>query len=284
MRIWSKKFSLACMLILGLIVFFVYQNNSIVITNWNYHNSKIPIDFDNFTIVHISDLHNKMFGHDQANLLDKVRSISPDIIIITGDLIDRRRYDLDTAMKFITGAVKIAPVYYVSGNHEAWSGKFPSIKQSLIDAGVCILDDKAVELSKVKSSIHIMGISDPDFLTSTYREGTNTGKIEEQLNQWATDGSFTILLSHRPELFDLYCENNIDLVFSGHTHGGQIRIPLYGGFVAPEQGIFPDYISGSYSKNATTMFISRGLGNSLIPVRVFNRPEIVAVTLKSKDL
>ncbi|NLX91464.1 MAG: metallophosphoesterase [Firmicutes bacterium] len=287
MRIWTKKTRLALLfviLILGFIIFCIYQSNSIVITKSSYYNPKIPADFDRFCIAHISDLHNKMFGEDQAELLNKITNLSPDIIVVTGDLIDRRKYNLDSAMAFISGAVKIAPVYYVSGNHEAWSGKFPLIKESLLAAGVHILDDAAVGLSKGKSSAQIMGLADPDFLTSNYFEGTNISKIKEQLNRWSTDENFKILLSHRPELFDLYCEYNMDLVFTGHAHGGQVRIPFIGALVAPDQGLFPKYTSGSYTKDSTTMFVSRGLGSSVIPIRVFNRPEIVAVTLRNNDV
>lgn len=268
-------------LFFSLVSFCIYQNNSIVIAKSNYYNPKIPSDFDGLKIVHISDLHNKMFGKGQANILNKIRNLSPDIIVVTGDLIDRRKYNLDSAMTFILGAVKIAPVYYVSGNHEAWSGKFPLIKERLIDAGVVILDDTAVELTKEKSSIRIIGLADPGFLTPNYFRGPNIRKITEQLNPWSMDESFNILLSHRPELFDLYCENNMDLVFTGHAHGGQVRIPLIGGLVAPNQGLFPRFTRGSYSKDSTTMYVSRGLGNSIVPIRIFNRPEIVAVTLKS---
>ena len=284
MKIWSKRARIALsfpILIIGFIIFCVYQNNSIVITKSNYSNPKIPSVFDGFRIVHISDLHNKMFGDNQTEILGKIKGLSPDIIVITGDLIDRRRYDLDSAMAFVSGAVKIAPVYYVSGNHEAWSGKFPLIRESLLNAGVNILDDTAVELSKGRSSIHIIGLADPGFITSGYFDGTGISKLKEKLSRLSTDGNFSILLSHRPELFDLYCENNIDLVFSGHAHGGQISIPFIGGLVAPNQGLFPKYTSGRYSKDSTTMYVSRGLGNSIIPVRIFNRPEIVAVILKN---
>jgi len=279
---WSKKPTIALsFIVLVLVIFCMYQNNSIVITKSNYTNPKIPSDFDGFTIVHISDLHNKMFGDDQSEILNKVRSLSPDIIVVTGDLIDRRKYNLDIALTFISGAVKIAPVYYVSGNHEAWSGKFPLIKDSLIDGGVLVLDNLAVELLKGRSSIHIMGLADPAFLTSNYFDGTDINKMTEQSNQWPTDKNIKILLSHRPELFDWYCDRNIDLVFAGHAHGGQFRIPFIGGLVAPDQGMFPKYTSGSYGKDSTTMFVSRGLGNSIIPIRMFNRPEIVAVTLRN---
>lgn len=284
LRIWSKKSMIALstiILILGLVIFSIYQNNSIVVTKSNYNSLKIPGDFNGFTIVHISDLHNKMFGDCQAGILNKIKSLSPDIIVVTGDLIDRRKYNLDIAMAFIFEAVKTAPVYYVSGNHEAWSGKFSLIEESLIDAGVHILDDRAVEITKGKNTINLMGLADPAFLPSNYFDGTNISNMAKQLKQWSTGDNFSILLSHRPELFDLYCENNIDLVFTGHAHGGQIRIPFIGGLVAPDQGMFPKYTSSSYYKDSTTMFVSRGLGNSIFPIRIFNRPEIVAVTLRN---
>lgn len=281
----SKKFNIIIsltLIIIAIIFFCIWQNNSMIITKSDYYNSKIPDEFNDFTLAHISDLHNKMFGENQINILNKVKDISPDIIVFTGDLIDRRKYDLDTAMSFISQVVQIAPVYYVSGNHEAWSGEYPTIKENLIDAGVHVLDNTESTLSKGNSSIEILGLSDPDFLTSNYIDGTDISKLTEQLNQWSTNESFKILLSHRPELFSLYCENNMDLIFTGHAHGGQFRIPGIGGFIAPDQGLFPKYTSGSHHEDPSTMFISRGLGNSIIPLRIFNRPEIIAVTLKTK--
>ncbi|MEG2198084.1 MAG: metallophosphoesterase [Cellulosilyticaceae bacterium] len=280
-----KKFNILATLIVfvsGILFFCIWQNNNIVITESTYYNSKIPSDFNEFTIAHISDFHNKLLGKEQVTILNKIKSISPDIIVITGDLIDRRKYDLETAMTFIKGAMQIAPIYYVSGNHEAWSGKFDVIKDELIGAGVHILDNTEVKLSKGNSTISILGVADPDFHTSDYMEGTDVSEITKQLSGWSANENFKILLSHRPELFDLYCDNNMDLIFTGHAHGGQFRIPGIGGLVAPDQGLFPKYTSGSYSKEASTMFVSRGIGNSVMPIRIFNRPEIVAVTLRTK--
>lgn len=278
----KKKLLLAAAFIFGIICFCIWQNNSIVIKHSKYINAKIPNSFKDFTIAHVSDLHNKEFGKNQAKLLNKLKSVSPDIIVITGDLIDRREFDLDIAITFIKGAVEIAPVYYVPGNHEAWSWKYASIKEKLIANGVIVLDNTAFELKKGEDSIQILGLSDPDFLTSDYLDGTDNREILKQLKIWSSSESFKILLSHRPELFNLYFENNMDLIFTGHAHGGQFRIPGIGGLVAPDQGFFPKYTSGSYNKGMSTMFVSRGLGNSIIPIRIFNRPEIVVVSLKQK--
>ena len=280
-----SKFKMIVLIIVifSIIVFCLWQNNSIIITESDYINSKIPEVFNNFKIAHISDLHNKEFGKGQKNILRKLKSVAPDVIVITGDLIDRRRFNLDRAMTFVEGAVDIAPVFYVSGNHEAWSGKYETIVHSLKDAGVHILDDDVMKLSIENSSILIFGVKDPDFLTSSYIEGTDTSAMEEQLEEYSHYKGFKILLSHRPELFDLYCKNNMDLIFAGHAHGGQFRIPFIGGLVAPDQGLFPKYTSGSYSKGISTMFVSRGLGNSIIPIRIFNRPEIVVVNLKTEN-
>lgn len=267
--------------IIGFTLFFTWQNNDIVISKFNYYNSKIPKDFNNFKIAHISDLHNKSFGNNQKFLLNKLKRISPDIIVITGDLIDSKKYNLDTSMIFIAGATKIAPVYYVSGNHEAWSGKFDIIIEKLKNYGVNILNDTEINIKNGESSISLLGLNDPALLGYNYLDGLNLTNMISNLNQWSSKNNFKILLSHRPELFDLYLENNMDLVFTGHAHGGQIRIPGIGGLIAPDQGLFPMYTSGSYTKDLTTMFVSRGLGNSIFPLRIFNRPEIISVTLKS---
>lgn len=282
-RIPSKLNILVLLIILcGSIGFCLWQNNSITITKSDYINSKIPEEFNGFVIAHISDLHNKQFGKDQQYILSKLKNISPNTIVITGDLIDRRKYDLDTAMSFIEGAIDIAPVYYVSGNHEAWSGRYATIVKRLEEAGVHVIDDDVVKLLTGDSSIFMFGVKDPDFLTSSYLEGTDITAMKEHLEKWSSYEGFKILLSHRPELFDLYCQSNMDLIFTGHAHGGQFRIPFVGGLFAPDQGLFPKYTSGSHSKKSSTMYISRGLGNSIIPIRIFNRPEIVVVTLRTR--
>ena len=264
-------------IVLVFIVFCLWQNNDIVSTNITYKSSKIPASFDGYTIVQISDLHNKLFGNRQALLLKKIEKAKPDIIVITGDLIDSNHTDINIAMELVKGAVKMAPVYYVSGNHEAWSGVYSELKLRLIDAGVILLDDKKLLIKENGTYIDLIGLSDPSFTSG----GNLVGERLEDLVE-SDEQSFKILLSHRPELLEIYASNNIDLVFAGHAHGGQFRIPFIGGLIAPNQGFFPKYTSGTYTMNHTTLVVSRGLGNSVIPIRIFNRPEIIIATLKSE--
>ena len=262
-------------------LYFFWGNNSIQVSEHEYLSKAVPEAFDGFTIAHISDLHNKNFGVFQDKLIAELDGIDPDIIVITGDIIDRRHYDLAIALDLVEGAAKIAPVYYVTGNHEAWSDQYEITKTWLIGKGAIFMDDRDLELKRGDSSIKLCGVSDPDFLTTNYEQGNDVTKITRQLATWKGDDGLNILLTHRPELFELYVENNLDLVFAGHAHGGQVRIPFIGGFVAPDQGFMPKYTSGPYMKEDTTMYVSRGLGNSLIPIRINNRPEIVVVHLNN---
>ena len=263
------------LILLSVIGFVLYQNNIIEKTYIEYSSGRVPEAFNGYKVVHISDLHNKSFGKNQEKLLKKIEEISPDIIAITGDLIDRRKYNLEVALSFVKGAVDIAPVYYVSGNHEAWSGKYEEIKDELISLNVQVLDDEKISIHRKDEFIDIIGLKDPDFHTSN--------DLEDQLMNLSEENNFQILLSHRPELINLYSKEKIDLIFSGHAHGGQFRLPFIGGIIAPDQGLFPEYTSGLYVKDKSTLIVSRGLGNSIIPLRLFNQPEIIVLTIKNDN-
>lgn len=279
-----KNFLLFICITIMLILFFIWQNNEIVITNHEYRNTKLPIGFDDFTIVQISDLHNKDF---HGRVFQKVREIAPDIIVITGDLIDRRNMKMDIAVEFIQKIVKIASTYYVSGNHEQLSGGYDTLKAELQKHNVHIMDNSYEVLNKNGDKIGLMGIADPAIQQSegSYLWEDSSDYVEEGLKELFKniDTKFNILLSHRPELFNVYKDRKLDLVFSGHAHGGQVRIPFIGGLAAPNQGLFPEYTEGIHSNKVTSMVISRGLGNSIVPLRIFNRPELVVVTLKKDD-
>ena len=198
-------------------------------------------------------------------------------MIVTGDLIDSRQTDLDIALEFAWQAGKIARVYYVSGNHEARVPEYEDLKTGLVKAGVVILENQKVQITREGESITLMGIDDPSF-QEDYLFGDSESVARQAIEnlQNESDG-YTVLLSHRPELFDLYVETGMDLVFSGHAHGGQFRLPFVGGLVAPNQGFFPKYDAGQFTGENTTMIVSRGVGNSIIPMRFNNRPEIIVV-------
>lgn len=266
----------------GAALFCHWQNSDIVSTKLSYRSPKIPKGFDGYKIVHVSDLHNKQFGPGQSRLIEKIKAENADVIVITGDLIDCRRTDVRIAMNFIRGVVPLAPVCYVPGNHEAESGIYPALASKMAALGVLVLNDKAIKLQKNGDEIELLGMCDP-----TFQCGDNNAHACHLFGEALSDLSknkqdcFTILLSHRPELLPLYAECGINLVFSGHAHGGQFRLPFAGAVFAPNQGFFPEYTSGICRQHGTAMVVSRGLGNSLIPQRIFNRPEIITVTLNA---
>ena len=268
------------LVILCLGIWTLWGNIALEVNEYEIVSDRIPEAFSGFWIAQVADLHNAEFGEDNEMLIELLFQIDPDMIVITGDLIDSRHTDMDIALDFAGKAVQIAPVYYVTGNHEARVPEYEQLKTGLVDLGVTVLDDQKVQITKDGESITLMGILDPSFSTDYLfgdTESVSKQAISELQNE--SDG-FTVLLSHRPELFDLYVNTGVDLVFSGHAHGGQFRLPFVGGLVAPNQGFFPKYDAGQFIKENTTMIVSRGVGNSIIPVRFNNRPEIIVAELR----
>ena len=264
-----------------LVVWLLWGNSALVTTQYTLTSEKLPQTFDGFQIVQISDLHNRKFGADNRKLLERIKQTQPDMIVITGDLVDSRRTDVQTALTFAERAAKIAPTYYVPGNHEARIDRYEELKAGLYKAGVTVLENEKVTLSKDGRTISLLGVVDPSF-TTDYLGEEETYEMAQVLKELTEETDFQILLSHRPELFGTYVDAAVDVVFSGHSHGGQIRLPFIGGLFAPGQGFFPAYDGGVYTRNGTAMVVSRGLGNSLFPVRVNNRPQIVALQLKTR--
>ncbi|MFD3158037.1 metallophosphoesterase [Haloimpatiens sp. FM7330] len=279
-----KKSTILICIIIFLLLFSYFENNSIVVSKHTIKSNKLPKKFNNFKIVQISDLHNKVFFNNNNSLVKKIKSQNPNIIVITGDLIDRRKYSEEKAMILIDKIKDIAPIYYVTGNHEGWSSKFSSLEKKLETRGVIVLRNKSVYYKKGNDKILILGVDDPSFNTEGYSEDYKDYDIMkkqlEKINDIDNKDCFKILLSHRPEMFDLYAKEDIDLAFTGHAHGGQVILPFIGGIVAPNQGFFPKYYKGTYTKANTVMVVSRGLGSSIAPLRIFNRPEIVVVAVE----
>lgn len=270
----------------ALLVYLIWSNTALTVSNIKISSSRIPIAFSGFRIAQVSDLHNAEFGKDNRNLLELLSESKPDIIAITGDLVDAGHTDIGVALDFAKEAVKIAPVYYVTGNHEASLSQYDELKIGLKTIGVIVLEDEAVQLKHDTEEITLIGLSDPDFTIKgdIFREAP--AMVRTKLSSFVDDdeSSYTILLSHRPELFESYARCSIDLVLSGHAHGGQFRLPFIGGLIAPNQGLFPKYDAGLYTSGSTNMIVSRGLGNSIIPIRFNNRPEVVVIELLSIEL
>lgn len=256
------------------VIYLYWGNTKIGVTNITVTSENIPDEFNGFKIVHISDLHNAEFGDGQKDLIGKIEAQDADIIVITGDMIDSRRTDVDKAVELITGLGNKIPVYYVTGNHESRVREYNELESKLIENGVTVLKNESVKIEKDSSFINVIGVDDPSF-------GMSANDIFHTVSELKTDG-YDVLLSHRPELFETYCESGAELVLCGHAHGGQVRIPFAGGLVAPNQGLFPEYTAGSYKSGSTEMIVSRGLGNSIIPLRVNNPPELVVITLSGE--
>lgn len=268
-------------LVLGVLVGLIaWGNKALMVTEITIESQKLPESFEGFKIAHVSDLHNDEFGKDNVKLISLIENCNPDIIAITGDIFDCHHTEVDVAIAFAEKASEIAPCYYVAGNHEQ---RVPEAYEKLLNSfeeiGITVLDNKEVKIERAEQSINVLGVSDPGFETD-YLFGDTEYVLRTHLKEIATDNeSFNLLLSHRPELFDVYEDFDLDLVLTGHAHGGQFRLPFVGGLYAPNQWLFPEYDAGLYTEDGTNMIVSRGIGNSLFPFRINNRPEVIMVTL-----
>ncbi|MEJ9111179.1 metallophosphoesterase [Bacillus paramobilis] len=275
----TKRIILFIVTLISMSIFSYVQNNVISITKVNIKSTKIPSSFKGFKILQMSDLHNKKFGENQETLIQKVKGENPNIIVITGDLIDSKSYDAEVSLELIQELVKEYPVYFVTGNHEKWSGKYNDLEKELKKHHVTVLRNEHVTIQKEEQKINLLGIDDPEFVTGNRDEGNVVNYEISKAKFEMNPDTYNVLLSHRPEFLAEYANEKIDLVLSGHAHGGQVRLPFIGGIVAPNQGLLPTYTAGLNEKQNTSMVVSRGLGNSIIPQRIFNRPELVVVQL-----
>ena len=281
-RFFTIILPICILLILSLSIWLIWANKALELNSYTIQSEQIPASFDGFRIAHLSDLHNAEMGKDNEKLLSLLREANPDIIVITGDIVDCHRTDIDIVLHFAEKAVEIAPCYYVSGNHESLIGEdYERLKSGLIERNITVLSDEKIVLERGGETVSLIGVNDPGF-SIHYLSNDCATVMENKLQHFGIDESeYTILLSHRPELFEVYAKYGIDLAFSGHAHGGQFRFPWIGGLYAPNQGLLPEYDSGRYSKESTHMLVSRGIGNSLFPLRFNNRPEVILVELQA---
>lgn len=260
--------------LLFFIGFALWQNNDLTLTQYTAATAK-DVPKEGLKIVQVSDLHNKSFGKQNEKLLSRIREQNPDLILMTGDAADCRRTDIEVVLDFLAAATEIAPVYYVSGNHEnrLRIDRKTALYAGLRESGVQILNDETQTVSVRGCEIVLLGLDDAHLAGGTLQ--TLCADLPENTLQ--------ILLAHEPQELTNYAAAGVDFVFSGHTHGGQMRLPFIGGLAAPDQGLFPQYDAGEFTENDTVLYVSRGLGNSLFPVRVLNRPELVCVTVTAEE-
>lgn len=270
-----------------------WGNKALEATYLRVASSALPDEFEGFRIAHVSDLHNDSFGAGNADLVGLLDVVAPDLIAVTGDLVDAYHTDFDVGAEFIEAAAQIAPVALVTGNHEARVARsdpagYRRYEDRLINAGARVLHTTSYEMENSGACIRVAGIDDPslrvpaDDTALGLQEGVSAARLASMGLEGASvrEGRlFTVLLAHRPELFETYAGAGIDLALTGHAHGGQFRLPFIGGLYAPNQGFFPRYDAGLYVRGGTTMAVSRGLGNSAFPFRINNRPELVVVEL-----
>lgn len=276
-RRWGRRFILALLVLAALVLWFFWQQNGIRTQTVTVKNTDLPAAFDGLRIVQLSDLHGKEFGTDNEKLLKKVADLQPDLIAITGDLIDREE-QLEMVPALAEGLAAIAPTYYVTGNHEWAVRRVPELKQMLTDCGVRVLSNQYELWELEGATLAIAGVDDPNGPADQKTGDALRGEI---------DADYTILLSHRNTVFD-YAGWGYNLVLCGHGHGGILRVPLWDkGVLGTDRSFFPTFDGGLYQfANGGACFESRGLGSNTVPIhafRLFNRPDLPLIILNSQE-
>lgn len=257
--------------------FFWWSNHSLQTERFTFSSPRLPEGFDGCVIVQLSDLHGAEFGEGNKDLTGRVRELEPDYIFLTGDLQDRyRQTPRSYSVALGRTLAEIAPTYFVTGNHEWAFRDVRELKRELEEAGVTVLTNEYVPLTRNGERILLAGIDDPN----GFADQKTPEELAEEIRRAEPD-AFWMLLAHRNNYFEKeYSRLGAGLVISGHGHGGLIRLPFTDGLVSVERSLFPSYTAGFYRANGEDLFVSRGLGNSGRTFRLFNRPEIAVLTLK----
>lgn len=233
---------------------------------------------DGYRIVQIADLHSAKLEQELEQALEQIQ---PHLIVITGDLVNREDRDFTQALSTAALAVRFAPTYFVRGNHEVDNPDYARLREGLEEAGVTILEDQGVVLDYHGAALNLVGVKDVNAYPGSRTEAIQA--MAQTAKDLFVDGTYHVLLSHRPSLLDAYSASGADLVFSGHAHGGQVRLPVIGAVFAPDQGLLPQITAGVYTAGQTQVVVSRGLGNGTPFPRLWNGPELVAVTLRAQE-
>ena len=296
----KKKYWFLILAILAAsVIWNVYWNSRIVVHTYTHVNEEVPQAFDGFRIVQLTDLHSVRSEKQGQLVYDMICGQNPDVICVTGDLVDSRYYAKHgvegeaLTLALMEKLITLAPVYFIYGNHEMILLDDPqnnAFKNALEKLGVQNINNELVCYQRQEDGdkVYIGGIQDPSTLYKDYRYAflSNNGERMEAMLDAVTVGvrneEFFLLLSHRPEYLEMYDQYPVDLVLTGHAHGGQFRLPFIGGVYAPGQGFLPKYPAGLYETDDLEMYVGTGIGNSVIPVRIFNPPEILTIILETQ--
>ncbi len=274
-----KKIKFIFLASLLILLLFAAFYNGLVVKTYIVSSDKIAAG-ETIRVVLIADLHNHIYSDNQSKIIALIQEQNPDIIALAGDIADDQLPILGTEL-FLAGIQGLAPVYYVSGNHEFWSDDIDNIKNTIRKYDVKILEHNYEQVKVRNSNIIMGGVDDPEIVKYEKPGFDWEGEMQSAFSDFQEFPQFKILLAHRPELIELYKGYDFDLVLSGHSHGGQVRIPfILNGLYAPNQGWFPQYAGGVYTHNSLTHIVSRGVSyNPRLP-RIFNPPEVVLVQIK----
>lgn len=251
----------------------------LTVTEYERTYAELPASFEGFRVVQLTDLHLKTFGEDNIRLISAVEEQKPDIIVLTGDFINRRlsasqEGQSEKLRGFFEGLSALAPCYFVSGNHEWASGELETLSAVLSESGVRYLRNEYVSLEKGGERIILAGVEDPNGPNSQIKPD----KLVESIRREHPE-SFILFLGHRDDWLGKYPELDVQVIMSGHAHGGVVRLPFIGGVFSTKYGFFPKYDSGLFNEGGYDFVLSRGLGNFNIIPRFLNPPEIVCLTL-----
>ncbi|MBU5625899.1 metallophosphoesterase [Oscillibacter sp. MSJ-2] len=259
--------------------FLWWSSNSLQTDAFTFSSSRLPESFEGLRIVLLSDLHGKEFGKGNNSLLKAVREQAPDLIAVTGDILDRfRQTPVSYAGDLGAALAAIAPTYFVTGNHDWAMGTSVAeeLKTALRNGGVTVLSDETVPFERNGQRILLSGVDDPN----GYADQPTPEDVALSLIERYGKNDFRLLLAHRNDRFaSEYYRLGYDLTLSGHGHGGLFRLPFTDGLVGTNHDLFPSYTAGFYEVEGRRVLVSRGLGNSGPTFRLFNRPEIVVLTL-----
>ena len=285
----KRRIGLKIFMLIFLFLFASWLASNVYLQTVKYELSfeNLPKAFDGFKIVQLSDLHSATFGIDNRRLINAVKSQLPDIVVLTGDMINSDDTDYTVFYSLCGELAKSFEVYYIVGNHEQEKGRDEvlEIESEVERLGVTVLE--SVEIERDGEKINLCGLW---FNLRFYQDVTdesakqyyfNIADMNNIMGEKETD-EFTVLLSHNPVYFETYAQWGADLTLSGHIHGGMVRIPFVGGVFSPEKELFPKYDSGKYTLDDSVMIVNRGLGNRVFGLRFFNCPEVTAITLKTK--